>query len=53
MADSFDASTEGFRDWLPYSGRHKGAATIEQYAASAGRLAAWARAQGHQTRINE
>jgi integrase/recombinase XerC len=46
MTDSFDASTEGFRDWLPYSGRFKGPRTITQYVTAAQRLAAWAREQG-------
>ena len=46
MTDSFDASTEAFRDWLPYSGRHKGTRTIKQYVTAAGRLATWARKQG-------
>jgi integrase/recombinase XerD len=46
MTDSFDASTEAFRDWLPYSGRHKNARTIEQYVTAARRLAAWARMNG-------
>lgn len=48
MTDSFDTSIAGFRDWMPYSGRHKSAATIEQYTDSAQRLASWAREQGRQ-----
>ena len=46
MTDSFGASIEGYRDWLPYSGKRKGASTIRQYSRSAERLAAWAREQG-------
>ena len=46
MADHFDASTEAFRDWLPFSGRHKNARTIRQYVTAAQRLAAWARRNG-------
>ncbi len=46
MADHFDASTEAFRDWLPYSGRHKSPRTIKQYVTAAQRLAAWARMNG-------
>lgn len=48
MTDSFDTSIAAFRDWMPYAGRHKGPATIEQYTDSAQRLARWAREQGHQ-----
>ena len=48
MTDSFDASIEGYRDWLPYSGKRKGASTIRQYAKAAEQLAAWAREQGRQ-----
>ena len=48
MTDSFGASIEGYRDWLPYSGKRKGASTIRQYSRSAERLAAWAREQGRQ-----
>ena len=48
MTDHFDASTEAFRDWLPYSGRHKNARTIEQYVTAAQRLAAWSRMNGRQ-----
>jgi site-specific recombinase XerC len=43
MTDSFGASIEGYRDWLPYSGKRKGASTIRQYTRSAEQLAAWAR----------
>ena len=38
MADHFDASTEAFRDWLPYSGRFKSPGTVEQYVTAAQRL---------------
>ena len=48
MTDSFGASIEGYRDWLPYSGKRKGASTIRQYTRSAEQLAAWAREQGRQ-----
>jgi len=48
MTDSFGASIEGYRDWLPYSGKRKGASTIRQYTRSAEQLAAWARQQGRQ-----
>jgi site-specific recombinase XerD len=48
MADHFDASTEAFRDWLPYAGRYKSPGTVEQYVTAARRLASWARAQGHE-----
>jgi site-specific recombinase XerC len=48
MTDSFGASIEGYRDWLPHSGKRKGASTIRQYAKAAEQLAAWARAQGRQ-----
>ena len=43
MTDSFSASIEGYRDWLPYSGKRKGASTIRQYTRSAEQLAGWAR----------
>ena len=46
MTDSFSSSIEGYRDWLPYSGKRKGASTIRQYSRSAEQLAAWARAAG-------
>ena len=46
MADHFDASTEAFRDWLPYSGRFKSPGTIQQYVTAAQRLGAWAREHG-------
>ena len=48
MTDSFTSSIEGYRDWLPYSGKRKGASTIRQYTRSAEQLAAWAREQGRQ-----
>ena len=48
MADHFDASTEAFRDWLPYSGRYKSPGTVEQYVTAAQRLGAWGRSQGRQ-----
>ena len=48
MTDSFDASTEAFRDWLPFSGRYKNARTIRQYVTAAQRLAVWAREHGRQ-----
>ena len=32
MTDSFSSSIDGYRDWLPYSGKRKGASTIRQYA---------------------
>lgn len=47
MADSFGSSIAGFRDWLPYSGRRKGASTVARYTEYAARLASWARDQGH------
>jgi site-specific recombinase XerC len=47
MTNSFSASIEGYRDWLPYSGKRKGA-SIRQYTRSAEQLAAWARQQGRQ-----
>jgi hypothetical protein len=28
MADHFSSSIEGYRDWLPYSGKRMGASTI-------------------------
>ncbi len=46
MTDHFDASTEAFRDWLPFSGRHKNARTIRQYTDAARRLGEWARLNG-------
>jgi hypothetical protein len=48
MTDSFSSSIEGYRDWLPYSGKRKGASTIRQYTRSAEQLAGWAREQGRQ-----
>jgi len=48
MADHFDASTEAFRDWLPYSGRFKSPGTVEQYVTAAQRLGSWAREHGRQ-----
>ena len=48
MADHFDASTQAFRDWLPYSGRFKSPGTVEQYVTAAQRLGAWAREHGRQ-----
>jgi integrase/recombinase XerC len=48
MADHFGPSISGFADWLPYSGKRKSPATIDQYVRSARRLAAWARGQGRQ-----
>lgn len=35
MTDSFGASIEGYRDWLLYGGKRKGASTIRQYAKAA------------------
>lgn len=46
MADHFDASVEAFRDWLPFSGRHKSPRTIRQYVTAAQRLGEWARLNG-------
>ena len=46
MTDSFRASIEGYRDWLPYSGKRKGASPNRQYAMAAEQLAGWAREQG-------
>ena len=40
MTDSFSSSIAGYRDWLPYSGKRKGASTIRQYTTAAERLAA-------------
>ena len=48
MADHFDASTEAFRDWLPYSGRFKSPGTVKQYVTAAQRLGAWGRSHGRQ-----
>ena len=48
MTDSFSASIEGYHDWLPCSGKRKGASTIMQYTRSAEQLGAWAGKQGRQ-----
>ena len=48
MADHFEASIAGFRDWLPFSGRFKNDRTVKQYTTAAQRLAVWAREQGRQ-----